>query len=146
MMVLRLVEHDDLISRTLAEASSDAPPCPPRGHFMHHYPCCAGLHKSQKSSSRSIPWTKVIAFQIHCIPFDPKLSDSRYIHEIDGHNYIACAWNPHISSFSHIYHTSNAVASLHVLECSVDRLKGLPVRDEFIDLQLACHVIVNQVR
>ena len=45
----------------------------------------------------------------------------------------------------HVYHTSDAVSRLHILEGSVDLGQGLAVSDEFVYLQLASHVIVHQV-
>ena len=48
--------------------------------------------------------------------------------------------------FSHIHHTSDAISRLHILKCSIDLLQRLPVRDEFINLQLAGHVVVHQIR
>lgn len=48
--------------------------------------------------------------------------------------------------FPHVHHASDAISRLHVLKCSVDVIQWLPVRDEFIHLQLAGHVIVHQVR
>ncbi len=48
--------------------------------------------------------------------------------------------------FSHVHHTSYAISRLHILKCSVDVVQWLPVRDEFVDLQLAGHVVVHQVR
>ena len=50
------------------------------------------------------------------------------------------------SHFPHVHHTSDAIPRLHVLERGVDLLQRLPVRDEFIDLQFARHVVVHQVR
>jgi hypothetical protein len=35
---------------------------------------------------------------------------------------------------------------LHDLECLVDVLKLLAVRNELVDLQLPCHVVINQAR
>lgn len=49
------------------------------------------------------------------------------------------------SSVTHIHHTSDAVASFHILECRVDVVEGLPVRDELVHLQLPSHVIVHQI-
>ena len=47
--------------------------------------------------------------------------------------------------FSHIHHTSDAISRLHILKCRVDVVQWLPVRDEFVDLQLAGHVVVDEV-
>ena len=47
--------------------------------------------------------------------------------------------------FPHIHHTSDAISRFHVLECGIDFIQWLPVRDEFIDLQLAGHVVIHQV-
>lgn len=48
-------------------------------------------------------------------------------------------------TFPHIYHTSNAVSRLHILEGSVDLGQWLAVSDEFVYLQFTSHVIVHQV-
>lgn len=48
-------------------------------------------------------------------------------------------------SFPHIYHTSNAVTRLHVVKSSVNVRKWLTMSDEFIDLQFAGHVVVDEV-
>ena len=44
-------------------------------------------------------------------------------------------------NLSHINHASNAVTGLHIVECLVDLGQWLPVRNEFVDLELTVHVI-----
>lgn len=46
---------------------------------------------------------------------------------------------------AHVDDAADAVTSLHVLEGSVDLVEGLSVGDELIDLELAIHVVVNEV-
>ena len=48
--------------------------------------------------------------------------------------------------FSHVHHTPDAIPRLHILERSIDLVQRLPVRDEFIHLELARHVVVHQIR
>jgi hypothetical protein len=50
------------------------------------------------------------------------------------------------SGFPHVDHTSNAVAGVHVVERFVDLVQGLSVRDEFVHLELAIHIVLNQTR
>ena len=45
---------------------------------------------------------------------------------------------------SHIHHTSDAVAGVHVVEGFIDLVEGLTVGDEFFDLQLAIHVVLDE--
>lgn len=49
-------------------------------------------------------------------------------------------------NFPHVDHTSDAISGLHILKRSIDLVQWLPVRDEFIHLQLVGHVVVDQVR
>lgn len=46
---------------------------------------------------------------------------------------------------AHVDDAADAVTSLHVSEGGVDLVERLSVGDEFIDLQLAGHVVVNEV-
>jgi hypothetical protein len=46
----------------------------------------------------------------------------------------------------HINNATNAVALLHSLKSCIDLRERLPVSDEFVNLELALHVIINQVR
>lgn len=48
--------------------------------------------------------------------------------------------------FPHVHHTSDAISRLHILKRGVDLVQRLPVRDEFVDLELAAHVVVDEVR
>jgi len=45
----------------------------------------------------------------------------------------------------HVYHCADAVARLHDLESIVDLRKGLAVRNELVNLELALEVITNKV-
>lgn len=63
------------------------------------------------------------------IPSDPLLESREY----------------YISIF-HVHDAANAVTLLHVFKCLVDVFKGLAVGDELVHLQLALHVVINQVR
>jgi len=45
----------------------------------------------------------------------------------------------------HIYNASDAVTSLHVAKGLVDLFQWLPVRNEFINLELAVHVILHEI-
>ena len=45
----------------------------------------------------------------------------------------------------HVDDTANAVTSLHVLEGGVDLVEGLSVGDELVNLELAVHVVINEV-
>lgn len=47
--------------------------------------------------------------------------------------------------FPHVHNASDAVSRLHILKRSIDLVQWLPVRDEFIHLQLAGQVVVHQV-
>jgi hypothetical protein len=47
---------------------------------------------------------------------------------------------------AHINNAANAVPSLHIRERLVNLIQRLPVRNEFIDLQVAVHIIVHQPR
>lgn len=47
---------------------------------------------------------------------------------------------------SHVNNTANAISLLHIVEGLVDVCEWLPVSDKLINFQLACHVIINQVR
>ncbi len=51
----------------------------------------------------------------------------------------------HPSSFTHIYHASDAVASFHVLKCGIDMVQWLPMCNELVDFQLAGHVVIHEV-
>ena len=51
---------------------------------------------------------------------------------------------PHL--LPHVDYTSNTISLLHCLKSSIDLWKRLPVGDELVDLELALHVIINQVR
>ena len=44
-----------------------------------------------------------------------------------------------------IYHTTNAVPSMHVLKSGVDLGKRLAVSDELVDLELTIHIVRDQV-
>lgn len=59
-------------------------------------------------------------------------------------------WAPSLLRYAlripHVDHTPDAIARLHVLERGIDLNQRLPVRDELVDLQLARHVVVDQVR
>jgi len=46
----------------------------------------------------------------------------------------------------HVHHATNTIALLHRLECCVDIVQRLAVRDELVHLQLAGQVVVNQAR
>jgi hypothetical protein len=46
----------------------------------------------------------------------------------------------------HINHAANAVSLFHSLKSRIDLGERLSMSDELIDLQLALHVIINQVR
>lgn len=48
-------------------------------------------------------------------------------------------------SLAHVNNATNAVTSLHVGEGLVDSVEWLPVGDEFVDLELAGHVVVDEV-
>lgn len=45
----------------------------------------------------------------------------------------------------HINHTTDAVALLHGVECRINLAQVLAVRDELVDLQLAVHVVGDEV-
>jgi hypothetical protein len=47
---------------------------------------------------------------------------------------------------SHVNNTANAVTLLHIVESLVDVCEWLPMGNKLINLQLARHVIINQVR
>ena len=49
------------------------------------------------------------------------------------------------SKLAHVDNAANAVARVHVVEGLVDAAEGLAVGDELVDLQLAGHVVVDQV-
>jgi hypothetical protein len=46
----------------------------------------------------------------------------------------------------HVYNTANTVTLLHQVEGIVDLVEGFTVGDELINLELAVHVVVNEVR
>jgi hypothetical protein len=46
----------------------------------------------------------------------------------------------------HVHNASNAVARLHVSECLVDLVERLAVRDELVHLEVASHVVGDEVR
>ncbi len=46
---------------------------------------------------------------------------------------------------AHVNNAANALAGVHVVEGLVDTAEGLAVGDELVDLQLAGHVVVDQV-
>lgn len=46
----------------------------------------------------------------------------------------------------HVDDAADAVTSLHVLEGGVDLVERLSVGDELVDLELAVHVVVDEVR
>jgi len=48
-------------------------------------------------------------------------------------------------SLPHIDHAPDAAPILHIREGLVDTLQRLPMRDELVDLELAGHVVVDQV-
>lgn len=50
-----------------------------------------------------------------------------------------------IRLLAHVDDAANAVTSLHVLESGVDLVEGLSVGNELVDLELAVHVVVNEV-
>lgn len=52
----------------------------------------------------------------------------------------------HISHLDlpHVDHASNAVTSVHIVEGLVDAREVLSVGDEFVDLELAGHVVVDE--
>lgn len=50
------------------------------------------------------------------------------------------------SASLHVHYAANAVTLLHNLKRLVHLLQRLAVRDELVDLQLACHVVIHQVR
>ena len=47
---------------------------------------------------------------------------------------------------AHVDDAADAVTSLHVLEGGVDLVERLSVGDELVDLELAVHVVVDEVR
>ena len=49
------------------------------------------------------------------------------------------------SQLPHIHNTPNAVPRLHVPKRLVDARQRLAVRDELVDLELAVHVVLDQV-
>ena len=49
------------------------------------------------------------------------------------------------SKLAHVDNAANAVARVHVVEGLVDAAEGLAVGDELVDLQLAGHVVVDEV-
>ncbi len=49
-----------------------------------------------------------------------------------------------ILQLPHVHDASNAIPSLHIVECLVDLGQWLPVRNEFVDLELTVHVIVHK--
>jgi hypothetical protein len=51
----------------------------------------------------------------------------------------------HPLSVLHVHDTSDAISLLHILKRIIDVFKGLAVRDELVHLELALHVVVNQV-
>jgi hypothetical protein len=51
----------------------------------------------------------------------------------------------HLVALAHVDDAADAVTSLHVLEGSVDLVEGLSVGDELVDLELAVHVVVDEV-
>jgi hypothetical protein len=48
-------------------------------------------------------------------------------------------------ALAHVDDAADAVTSLHVLEGGVDLVEGLSVGDELVDLELAVHVVVDEV-
>jgi len=51
----------------------------------------------------------------------------------------------YILSLPHIDNAADAITLLHIVECGSDVVERLAVGDELINLQLALHVIVDQV-
>ena len=49
-------------------------------------------------------------------------------------------------TLAHVDDAADAVTSLHVLEGGVDLVERLSVGDELVDLELAVHVVVDEVR
>jgi hypothetical protein len=47
---------------------------------------------------------------------------------------------------AHINNAADAVARVHVVESLVDAAERLAVGDELVDLQLAGHIVVDEVR
>ena len=50
------------------------------------------------------------------------------------------------SRFPHVHHTPDAIPRLHILKRGINLVQRLPVRDELVNLELARHVVVHQVR
>lgn len=50
-----------------------------------------------------------------------------------------------ILELAHVDDAADALARVHVVEGLVDAAEGLAVGDELVDLQLALHVVVDQV-
>lgn len=46
---------------------------------------------------------------------------------------------------SHVYHATNTITLLHDIERLVNILQSLSVSDKLIDLELALHVVINQI-
>ena len=46
----------------------------------------------------------------------------------------------------HVHDTSDTISLLHCFKSGIDLWKRLSVGDELVDLELALHVIINQVR
>ena len=45
----------------------------------------------------------------------------------------------------HIHNAPNAVAGVHVVECVVDAAQVLAMGDELVDLELAVHIVVDEI-
>jgi hypothetical protein len=54
-------------------------------------------------------------------------------------------WSIARLKLAHVNDATNAVTRVHIVEGLVDSAKRLAVSDELIDLQLAGHVIINEV-
>lgn len=62
-----------------------------------------------------------------------------------NHNFLIQPFNSILtakpSGFSHVDDAADAIALLHRVKCLVDVLQCLAVGDEFVNLELAVHVI-----
>jgi len=50
------------------------------------------------------------------------------------------------SIFSHVHYTANAISCLHILEGGIDAGQRLAMSNKLVNLELATHVIVHQIR
>jgi len=72
-------------------------------------------------------------------------TSSQYPKPKPFNDYFQALRESYPSSLPHIDHAPDAASILHIRKRLVDTLQRLPMRDELVDLELAGHVIVDQV-